>query len=81
MKKNIRHENHSFNAEHYAGVSLNDFIKAELPSVTDNHGTEEDKIEFLKEAYAKINPSASVTLSSAEDNGRQDDDADPDEHQ
>lgn len=52
--KEVRVDHASFNADHYAGVSEADFIKAELPSVPDRVGEEAKKIAWLKEAYKKV---------------------------
>lgn len=52
--KEVKHGIASFNADHYAGVSEADFIKAELPGLPDSIGDEPKKITFLKEAYAKF---------------------------
>jgi len=47
-------DNSYFNEKHFAKFSEDDFIKHELGSVPDNYGSKEQKIEFLKLAYAKI---------------------------
>lgn len=53
--KEVKHGIASFNADHYAGVSEADFIKAELAGLPDSIGDEAKKVTFLKEAYGKMN--------------------------
>ena len=52
--KEVKIDNTSFNATHFAGWKEEDFIKHELPSVPDKYGSNEKKVEFLKSAYAQI---------------------------
>lgn len=54
--KQIKVDNTSFNATHFENFSETDFIKHELNSVPDSYGSKENKIAFLKEAFAKISP-------------------------
>ncbi len=68
--KEVQVDNHSFNADHYEGVSLVEFIKAELAGVPDSYGAEEQKKEFLKQAWAKLNPD--VKEEKEKPNGKED---------
>lgn len=54
--KEVKVDNTSFNATHFENFSEDDFVKHELPSVPDSYGSKENKIAFLKQAYAKIAP-------------------------
>ena len=56
--KEIQVDNHSFNADHYEGVSLSEFTKAEMAGVPDSYGSDDQKKEFLKQAWGKMNPDA-----------------------
>lgn len=56
MIKEVKVDNTSFNATHFENFSEADFIKHELNSVPDSYGSKEKKVEFLKQAYAKIKP-------------------------
>ena len=49
-------DNSYFNEKHFAKFSEEDFIKHELNSVPDHYGSKENKIAFLKQAFAKIKP-------------------------
>lgn len=57
MKKKIKEvkvDNHAFNADHFADWSEADFIKHEFDSVPDSYGSKENKVAFLKNAHAAI---------------------------
>lgn len=54
--KNVKVDNMSFNAKHYQNSTEDQFIKDQINSVPDSYGSKENKIAFLKEAYAKIAP-------------------------
>lgn len=56
--KQIKIDKSSFNATHFENFSEEDFIKHEIASVPDSYGSKENKIAFLKQAYAKIKPNA-----------------------
>lgn len=58
--KDIKIDKTSFNHAHYQGWTEAAFIKDQIASVPDSYGNEEAKKEFLKAAFAKINPSAEV---------------------
>ena len=47
-------DNSDFNENHFANFSEAEFIKHELASVPDKYGSENNKIDFLKNAYAVI---------------------------
>lgn len=52
--KEVKVDHASFNADHYAGISEADFIKAEMGGVPDRIGDDEAKKAWLKEAYKKV---------------------------
>lgn len=52
--KEVKHDKASFNADHYAGKSESEFIKDQLPGVPDRVGTDEQKKEWLKDAWKKV---------------------------
>lgn len=54
--KDIKIDKSSFNHAHYQGWKEEDFIKDQLASVPDSYGNDAAKKEFLKLAFAKINP-------------------------
>ena len=56
MTKKVKIDKSCFNADHFASFSEEDFIKHELNSVPDSYGSKENKIAFLKQAYALIKP-------------------------
>lgn len=58
--KNVQVDNHSFNADYYEGWKEADFIKDQFAAVPDSYGSDEQKKEFLKQAFAKINPEAAT---------------------
>lgn len=55
----IKIDKSSFNATHFAGESEDNFILHEFASVPDSYGSDEKKIEFLKEAYSLIQKAVS----------------------
>lgn len=57
--KEVKIDNTSFNATHFADFTEKDFIDHEMASVPDSYGSDENKTAFLKEAYALIKKATS----------------------
>lgn len=54
--KEVKVDNTSFNADHFADFTEKEFINHELASVPDSVGDEVKKIAWLKEAYKRVVP-------------------------
>ena len=61
-------DNHDFNQDHYKGWTEENFIKDQLASIPDSYGGEENKINFLKEAFKQINPTVKPVKIDKEKN-------------
>ena len=62
--KQVKIDKTYFNATHFANFSEEDFVKHEIGSVPDSYGSKENKIAFLKQAYAKIKPNATPEIKA-----------------
>lgn len=66
----VKIDNSSFNATHFAGWKEADFIKHELKSVPDNYGSDDNKVAFLKSAFEKIQEAVSVPEKTSKAAGK-----------
>ena len=52
--RKVKVDNTSFNASYYENSTEEQFIKDQLSSVPASYGSKENKVAFLKSAFAKI---------------------------